>query len=530
MSEEEVLTELAQRGVSRRRLLELAGGAIAVAAMPSPAFARGLEHAATPKPKRGGIAVVGKAADVVPSTVFSVNGQNIEMNRLIYNTLTELDHKTLQPKPALATAWTISEGGRVYTLELRNDVKFHDGRPFGPQDVIDNIKLRKDPARGSQLRNTASVIQDMHASGNRLRLGLSLPILNLFDLFETMYIVDARTLPDILSGKNLNGTGPFMWQSWTPNASLKLTKNPHYWKKGLPYLDGVNLQVYGDAQALVAGIKTQESHITLNLDSPQIAEFLTDPNFFVKAVDTNADCNYIGINVASPPLDKAAVRQAIGWAIDRTALYKNAFGAAFGSKFPAGVMQSIPWPKHSPAYDAKLAQHYTYNPARAKALLASAGVGPFATEIAVPNANNAVAQIVQSNLKDVGITAKIQQYTGAQFFQKLQSASFPGLWTSGHLFANLHPATLVTSALPFNSVRNASNFNNPTYNALVQKIWTTTNPKELKTAYRNITNLLLASAFVLELNVFGDVYVGSKLTDWGVNMFDYLDFDAAFLA
>ena len=515
---------------TRRQLLVRAGmGGVTLAGadllMSCASAVNGGKSSKTPTPKAGGVAMVAIGADILPADVFSVNGQNITFTRMVFNTLTELDHKTLQPKPSLATSWDVSADGLTHTFQLRTDVKFHSARPFGPDDVIFAITNLQNPDRGSQLLRTAAVVTDMSASGaNAVKLHLAHPVSNLFDLLETMYIIDKESLPDLLDGKNAVGTGPFKWQSWTPGTSLQLVKNTSYWKPNRPYLDGVTLLTIADPTALTDSIKTKQTNFSSNVGNAGLTELSKLPGYFVSTVDTFADDSYLGINTANPPFDKKEVRQAVGWALDRKRLLTQAFRNQCCDT-------AIPWPQQSPAYDASLANLYHHDLGKAKSLLNQAGVGPFTTEIAINVPNDPVAQIVQFNLSQIGITANPKLYAGGSFFGTLRAGKFPGLWSSGHLFANMHPATLLTAALPFNSLHNSSNFHDPTYQQLVQQAWVATSDAELKTAYRAITKLLADEAFVLELNAGGDIYAGTdSFNGWTVNMYDYTNFDEAFLA
>jgi len=476
-------------------------------------------------PKHGGMAVITAGNDIAPPLIFSVNGNNLNFNRLVYNTLTDLDHRTLKPLPSLATKWTLSPDRRTYTLQLRDDVVYHSGRPFGPQDVIAAVGILKDPAHSTQFRRTAAVISDVSASGpHEVKLQLSHPINNLFDLFENMYITDHETVSEALAGKAFIGTGPFKFKSFTPQVATEVVKNPHYWKTGRPYLDGVKLMTIANANAVVSSLKSRQTNITMAVATSALPEFDHNPSFRVTQVDTNADSSFIGINTAVPPLNKKEVRQAIAYALDRTQMFKQAFRGT-------GQNTDLSWPQNSPAYQPDLVTHYEQNLQKARSLLQQAGVGGFQTEIAESFQNDPVALIAQANLRQIGIDAKIRTYVGgAQFFQKLVAGTFAGMFSNGHLFGNLQPSTLLNSALPYNAAHNSSNFNDPTYKELAQQIWSLPPGPQLQSAYRAITTLLLDEAFVLEINTGGDNYVTSNnFQGWKVNMFDYMNLDDAYL-
>lgn len=519
------------RPVSRRTLLQASGAATLLALVGCSPQA-GPTAQGTPTSggaKRGGTVVVAQTADILPASLVGHVFPNSLFRRLVFSGLTEYDHKTLEPKPNLATGWQITPDATSITLDLRKDVKFHSGRPFGPQDVAFSIQQIQDPKRSSQLRLTASAITDMSASGpNQLKLRLAHPMTNLFDLFELMIIVDSETFPDLLTGKNVVGTGPFVWKTWVPGQSLSLTRNPSYWREGLPYLDGVEVRVIPQAQALLASVQARQTTVAFGLTPKDAVSLKNDPQFTTEVSDSGFGNNYyVGCNVKVPPFDRKEVRQAVAWAIDRERILKSVFTGL-------GYTTSIPWGKASPAVSDAKAAHYSYDPAKAKALLASAGVTRIQTDFAHLNALGSIGevmQIVQFDLEQVGISTKSVSYDTAQFVQRMVAGTLPGLFTSVHAFAHLHPATLVLGAFPFNFTQNASNFASPTYTDLSRAAWTAPNLAAAKPVYQKLTDFMLDEQFVVQ-GVFSPTILvyQSKLKGIEYDMADDFILDAAHLA
>ncbi|MCZ0978464.1 ABC transporter substrate-binding protein [Streptomyces diastatochromogenes] len=197
---------------------------------------------AATEPKRGGTLTVAVNSDFTPSLLFAQSGQSLQQ-RLIYNTLTRYDDQ-LKPQPELATSWKYAKDGRSVTLKLRTGVTYHDGRPFTADDVIFAVKNLQNPVRASQLRATAAAVAGFEKRGDHeLVLRLAHPVNNLFDLFEFMILTDRNSVEDAVTGKKLNGTGPFKLTRWSPGAGLGFTRNEKYWQPGRPYLDAVEFRV-----------------------------------------------------------------------------------------------------------------------------------------------------------------------------------------------------------------------------------------------------------------------------------------------
>jgi peptide/nickel transport system substrate-binding protein len=521
------IEELIQHRMSRRAMIQTgAAGAIFLLSGCSSAAQPSNGGSSSGGPKKGGTLHMAQVPDIIPSGLFGQNFPNGAVGRLVFNTLTEYDHKTLKPNPSLATSWQLSGDGTSLSMELRKDVKFHSGRSFTADDVIFSIQNIQDPKRASQLRSTAASISDVSGSGSSVKLRLSHATSNLFDLFEIMFIVDKETLPDMLSGKNLNGTGPFTWKQWNPGESVILARNPNYWKPGRPYLDGVELRVIPQAQSLLASLQAQQTELALGLAPKDFVALKSNTTFTTSLGDTGDNAYYVGCNLKVPPFDKKEVRQAVAYAVDKERILKEVFSGV-------GYTTSIPWPKASPAYNDAAASHYSYNPDKAKQILQAAGLSNIQAELAFNSGSpplSPMAQIVQFNLQQIGITTKAVSYDAAQFIQRLQAGTLPGLWVNVHGFSQLHPATLIVSAFPFNAAKNASNLVDPVYQDLANQAFTASD-SNAQSVYQKVTAYLLDQEFVIDSVITPGTYVSvNRLKGLAYNMFDYLDFDEAYLA
>lgn len=519
------LERLTEATLTRRQVLVLGGTAVLLSGCRS---AVNKDKVSGVKPKRGGTAILATETDFDPSQIFYIGGSNNLVTKLIFNTLTELDHHTLKPMPSLATSWKQSGDGKTLTMQLRDDVKFHSGRPFGPDDVLFAIKNFQDENLGTQFRSTAVVVTDMSASGaHEVTLRLDHPLSNIFDMFELMVITDKETTKGLNDGKVINGTGPFTFTSWTPGQQTVLGRNPHYWRPDRPYLDGVQVRVIPEAQGLLAALQSHQIHFTGDLPGNNVDELAKKRNseFEVKLSDTNSGSTYIGHNVKIPPFDNKLVRQAVAHAIDRDRILRQVY-------FGKGAATTVPWPKGSPAWDKEQAGVNKYDPKKAKDLLQQAGVGSGTWVFGSPADPDfqSIAQIIQSNLKDIGVQSKIEFYPpGGAFFDRLRAGTLQGMWTSAHAFANLHPSTLLTNAFPYRPAKNGSNFSDPQYTDLARRCATAVSDSDLKAAYHETTAFLQDQCFITELVNAGATDVSYKLRGVKSNMFDYTSLEDAFL-
>ena len=214
------------------------------------------------------------------------------------------------------------------------------------------------------------------------------------------------------------GTGPFEWDVWKKGQYIKLVKNPHYWQPGKPYLNSVQFDVVPDASTRQLQLEGNQADVDTFPDWSTFSSLKSTPGITATAFPST-EIDYLTFNEKKAPFSDVHVRQAISDAIDRTALVNAVLfgnGKAGNSLFMPGL----------PYYDA--AGGETYNLAAAKKALAeSSEPHGFTTtlQIASGNANeSAAAQIVQSELKQLGITLNIQQLDPTAQHASLEADTF----------------------------------------------------------------------------------------------------------
>ncbi|MFD0021367.1 ABC transporter substrate-binding protein [Streptomyces sp. NPDC058382] len=519
-------------GPSRRSTLRAAGGGTLLLGLGLAGCRSAVsDSSSAPKgastaPKRGGVLNIAVNADFTPALLFSQSGQSLQ-HRLIYNTLTRYDDK-LSPQPELASSWTYAKDGRSITLRLRDDVTFHNGRKFTADDVVFAVRNLQNPVRAAQLRSTAAAITGFEKRGDHeLVLELAHRVNNLFDLFEFMIITDSKTVEDAVTGRTLIGTGPFELKKWSPGSGLSLTRNDSYWQPGRPYLDGVELRVIPQADALISSLRSGQSQLSFDVPGKSLSVLKSDQRLTITNYDTGAGAVYLGVNTTIAPLDDRTVRQALAWAVDRDRLLAQTLGGY-------GLASAAPWPKSSPAFTEAHRTHYSHDPGKARELLKSAGHSKLELpllHLALP-ADTAVAESIQYDLKQVGVRVTLQPTDPATGQKKLISQDMPALWTMGHGFAQVQPSTLAVSAYPFNEAKNTSKYRSAEYTEVVQDAWTKpeSSAAVANAQHEKISDILLEEAFLIDLAVRGQVQVAADgLHGVTLNKFSYLNLDNTYL-
>ncbi|GAA4394063.1 ABC transporter substrate-binding protein [Tsukamurella soli] len=465
----------------------------------------------------GGILTIGSLTDVDPTTIYTQSVTTMGIGLLVFDTLTRYDHQTVRPTPAVAHAWEFSPDGRALTLHLRGDVRFHSGRLLTARDVAYAVSVYASDAAGSQLQAAAKAIAAVETPDDHtavLRFGAPVP--NVFDLLEFMLLTDSDSAGGLLAGESFIGTGPFRFVGREPGASVHLVRADGYWR-GPARLDGVTIRVIRDPGALLTSIRAGQSDLVLDVDPRALRRFSDRSLYRIDRGDVYDAAYYVGANVTVPELSDARVRQALSYAVDRDRIAEEVFGGA-------APPSSAPWARSSPAYDPAAAAHYTRDLGRARSLLAAAGGGrsldlSYPTGLAVAPA---IAAIVQNDLADIGVDARLDPREQASFSPFL-AAGGARLWIGPHGFGQSDPATLAAGAAPFKPAGNLSRYSDPRYTGLVRRL-TDAPADQRPAAYRDFTAHLLEQQFVIDVVTAPATYVSPAHTKglaW--NMYKYID-------
>lgn len=341
-----------------------------------------------------------------PHIAYGASSSSLQGN--VYDLLVEYDLDG-NLAGSLAEQWEISDDGLEYILNLRQGVTFHNGSEFTADDVIANFDRVLDEANSLARRTELANMESYEATDeSTVTITMSNPYATLLSVFATpqMGIASKEWLESgVDPAREMNGTGPFMLDSFEPEVRYVLVKNPNYWKQGLPYLDEIEQLPIPDDNARMNALRSGEINFVEYVPWQNMAEIEQDSNYTLyKGFDTY---NIVRLNPNRPPLDSELVRQALNYAIDREAVIAVAFGGE-GQPITSGL-----FPKDSPWYQPDLEGHWSYDPERARELLAEAGVDPSTVTldfaVATISVHSDTAQVVAQQLEELGFTINIIQ-------------------------------------------------------------------------------------------------------------------------
>src|SRR5205807_1306256 len=283
---------------------------------------------------------------------------------LVFNGLSRID-PDMSVKPDLAESWTASDDLKTWTFKLRQGVKFHHGRVLDSEDVVATVKRILDPATGSRARTNLTMVESVEAVDPlTVRFKLNESYAGFADVFadRQMRIVPKDKLAE-LSTQPI-GTGPFVFKSWSPGDRLELTKNPDYFEKGMPKLDGVTLRIIPESAARIAALESGAIDIVWSMPYESVDKFKNHPTVRADGISTPTWDGVI-LNNDRPPFNDVRVRKALALTIDKAAIVELAL-------FGQGEPTFSPIPPSHPYFNKSLPMPAP-DIAQAKKLLAEAG-------------------------------------------------------------------------------------------------------------------------------------------------------------
>jgi peptide/nickel transport system substrate-binding protein len=224
----------------------------------------------------GGTLVAAGAQPPIPARVLAQGAANFFWVRAVYEPLLTTDPANLaEIKPVLASEYTIAPDDLSVTLKLRDNVKFHSGRPFTSADVLFTIKQALTQTSPSDVKAILSGWQveatGDHAVTIRSKTPLKAVLGSTLDLTP---IVDSQTYSGVEKGSQLIGTGPFKVETYRAGAEMVLVRNPDYWQAGQPVFDRIENVAIPDSTAQLAALRSGRAQLSFGLTT-QDAQSLT---------------------------------------------------------------------------------------------------------------------------------------------------------------------------------------------------------------------------------------------------------------
>jgi ABC-type transport system substrate-binding protein len=330
----------------------------------------------------------------------------------VYDQLVALDASGAL-KPYLAQSISPNSDYTKWTITVRPNVVFHDGSPLTAAAVKTNLDaVRAAALTQAALTNIASVdvTDPMTVVVSMKSPWVTFP---LYVAAQTGVVVEPRTLLAGNAQTHPVGTGPFVFKEWVPGDHYTSTKNPHYWRPGLPYLDQITFKTIIDPQSRENSLKSGTVDMMHSADTQNLVDIQGNPSF-VTIDDTKQtfepEMNFTMLNTAVPPLDDIRVRQALAYAIDKKKVIDTIFNGVPPESFG-------PYVQGSPYYGPTGYPDFNLSKAQSLVKQYQAEKGPISFQYGTINTPKALegTQLVQAMWKQAGIQVSIVQVEQSQF-------------------------------------------------------------------------------------------------------------------
>ena len=362
----------------------------------------------------------------------------------LFNNLVMFDQHVAQASfssivPDLATEWSWDSAKAELRFTLHDGVKWHDGKPFTANDVKctwdtllgkSNEKLRLNPRKAWYQNLEEVTVDNDHEVTFRLKRPQPSFIALLASGWSAVY--PCHVPPREMRSHPI-GTGPFKLVEFKPNETIKVRRNPEYWKKDRPYLDGIDYTIIKNASTRVLAFIAGQFDMTTpyNLTIPLMRDIRSQaPQAVCELTPTNVNRNLI-INRDKPPFDNADIRRAIALTLDRKAFIDtiNEGKADIGGAMlppPEGIWGMPPeMLRNLPGYDPDVGK----NRGQARKIMEEYGWGPDKRlKITVSTRNipqyRDPAIILIDQLKQIYIDGDLEEIDTVQWYPRLLKKDF----------------------------------------------------------------------------------------------------------
>ncbi|AKN30232.1 ABC transporter substrate-binding protein [Clostridium carboxidivorans P7] len=427
---------------------------------------------------------------------YADDGESAKVMCNVYEGLIAYKEDSTEIQPCLAEKWNISSDGKVYTFNLRKNVKFHDGTPFNADAVVYNIERQLPPKAKDDMPYASFTFGEVakveKVDDYTVKITLKEPYTP-FLANLAMSLAAPMASPTALKKsadkimENPVGTGPFKFVKWTKSQSIELEKNNDYWGTKAN-LDKVVFKFIKENSVRASELISGSVDAIDGIDPNDIKKIKDSKLSLFQSKGMNI--NYMGFMCSRAPFNDPKLREALSYAINRDELVKQLYQGY-------SEVANSPLPSFIPGYN-KDVKPYEYNPEKAKAMLKELGKENLKIKIltySVARPYNSVngqklAESVQAYLAKVGVTATIDAFPWKEYKDKLfqgEGDMFFYGWIGDNGDADNFLSLFDTKEIK--STLNSAKYSNAQVDELLAKGRTTPNGDERNKIYSQIQDI-----------------------------------------
>ena len=445
-------------------------------------------------------------ASLDPGLQYDTDSYSVYRN--VFDELLRRDPATGKIVGSIATSWRRTTPTH-WVFTIRRGVRFADGSPLSAQDAAFSINRILDPKLASGQLANFSAIRRATGSGDQLLIDTKFPSPTLLTYLTTLSVVPEAHVKkvgnDAFNAKPM-GSGPYRFVSAISGSQVFLERNPRYWGPR-PTIAKVLFRAVPDIASRVADLQSGLAQIADSMTPDSAVQIRGSTSLQVLSAPTER-VSYLAFNtIKGGPTDDVRVREAISDAIDYNSLIKNL------QQGYAKPVNSVLTPL-AVGYDRSLPD-YRYDPARAKQLIAAAGVkGKTVVMATSPTYDPNIVQAIQANIQDVGLKVKIESSDQATYLKKVQGPSHT--WGSIR-FGQWSCSCLDTDGVIYPLFRSGtvwSSYDDKAFNSYVDQGRETIDPAARQQAYAKALAVMHRTVPGIGLFQIASIYGASRALEW----------------
>jgi peptide/nickel transport system substrate-binding protein len=398
---------------------------------------------------------------------------------LVYSFLVHRS-ESMELLPDIAESWETPDP-TTYIFRLRDDVRFHDGRPLRSADVLYSFRTMMDGTVQTAKGATALQLIDSIEAPDALTVEIRLrepfaPFL--WNLVQVAIIPDGSG-PEIAA--HPVGSGPFRFERYVVDGDIVLRRNDAYYKSP-PRLDAVRFKIV--PEAVVRGLELRKGtvDIVVNALPPDMVEVLRDEPDLEVLESAGTNYQYLAFNLDDPLFSDVRVRRAIAHAVDRDALIRYLW------RDQARPADSVLPPENWAYFDG--VTRYPYDPDRARAILDQAGYTDlaFTYRTSQDETGRLVAAVLQEQMARIGVDMEIRSNEFATFFADVLAGNFQVYslrWIGGNNDPDIFDFIFHSDLVPPNGA-NRGRYSNPDVDRWIELARRETDPDVRKAYYADV--------------------------------------------
>ena len=447
-----------------------------------------------------------------------------DVTHLIFRTLARRDTTLSDYKPDLAQSWELGPDSSSVIINLRRDVRWHDGQPVTAEDVVFTIRRQMEEATASPRQSDVSAVGSVEARDSfTVVANLKRPGPYAVNALLEVMPVPKHILGDVPAsqlaahpfGRNPVGNGLFRFGDWRPGQQITLTANEQA-PEGRPALDRLVMRFIPDMNARITELLAGQGDLLEKLPADQRERVATSGNVEVHSA-AKVRPAWIAWNTRQAPLDDVRVRRALLMGIDRKGLVRGLFGES-------GEVAESPIPARLKEHNPNV-RPIPYNPAQAAQLLEAAGWRdtngdgirekngrPLRLEVDYNTSDQTRADMLvamQAGLRKIGVDLVPKPYESTTWVQRLRNGEFQGSfwgwgWGPGVVGPNAEAVFHSRSAKPGSP--NFAGYRNPRVDALIDSALVTFDPATSKRLWAEFEQAVVDDA------VYAPIFLDPELS------------------